>query len=348
LDKATISYSGFPIALAIMNRKGTLGSILQASLIILSVVLCSGMGLPKSKTRISEQGKNDLALAEKLANNPGLLRPNYLSYLVGTDEFSTNSIDQNPCYWYEGLNHTLHYELKNTGNGSGYCSSKFSIYLPNEAGISKKDVQSLFSVEGKQAFDQEGRKIEQFQISPNTAVNIFQDPNFLTVRQISVEYAGAALPPPSAEHMKAALDTRRQQAFAHHEKGRHDVALPLLKAHLNSNPADVEARIRLAESYKAKACLNEAIAEYKLALSKCGDNTSLRNQCLDGLRALKVNLEPAYSTQWPAKTSTWQTRKDQINQNDGPVDGFNNLNFPVPNTWQNPANWKGEELGVGF
>jgi hypothetical protein len=139
-----------------------------------------------------------------------------------------------------------------------------------------------------QHYDKSLNPESTYSLSANTTVTTLVPPNCFTVKQIEVEYKGPELPPLSQDEVNASIDERRARALDHHQKGQHDQALPLLVRHLQVRPTDAEAHLKLAESYKARCCINPAIEQYHLALQFAGDDDDLRKRCLDGLQTLKV------------------------------------------------------------
>jgi tetratricopeptide (TPR) repeat protein len=193
--------------------------------------------------------------------------------------------------WCEPVNHYLLAKLqKQTNPEDGLSDSKLTFYVPGDSRIPMNSpaVQSVFGQVLGQHYDQNLNQASTYSLSENTTITALVPPNGFTVNQLEVEYKGPELPPLSQDEVNASIDERRARALDHHQNGRHDQALPLLVRHLQVRPTDAEAHLKLAESYRARCCLNQAIEEYRLALQYGADDEDLRKHCLEGLQSLKV------------------------------------------------------------
>ena len=239
--------------------------------------------------KLSDSDQHLLALSSDIAAQPQLMDAGYLSYTFGTPAVRlrpTAGFSQT-WEWHEPANENLLYKLDDQTNAANE-QRRLTFFAPADSKIDLKELESAIGTTPQQYFDQQLNRVEAFTLAPTTKLIAVQSPNTFKISQFAIEYTGSPLPPPSQQALSTASGARRAQAFAHHEKGRHDQALPLLSAHIREQPADIEAHIKLAESYKARFHLNEAIEQYRIALQLSGDNWSLRNRCLDGLKSLKV------------------------------------------------------------
>jgi hypothetical protein len=286
---------------------------MRFSIYLVSILLVtSSAGCLAATNKLSPPDQQILDFMNKLAANPQLLDPRFLSYKFGPPEVKWGGDYE----WCEARNHNRLYLLEQRPSlNNGEIHSKLTIYTPTSSHITFADLESTLStppvehVDRKpgqtgtftmsavsnpplKEFDQRVYKTETFAMSAYTNVSGAQPPNTFKLTEIVVDYDGPKLSP-SDDEIQAAVEDRRAVAFEHHKNGRHDQALPLLRSHLKEQPADVEARIKLAESYRGRFCLNQAIEQYRIALAECGDDSALRQQCIDGLKSLRViPLEP--------------------------------------------------------
>lgn len=263
-------------------------SYLIAICLILLLAVC-----PAKAGDLSEGDQSLLDLIKSLAQDPHLLDPGYLSDRLGVPEikWEPGSSAGRVWNWCEPVNHCLLAKLqKQTDPTDGMSDSKMTFYVPGGSyiPINSPAIQQVFGQVLGQHYDQNLNQASSFSVSENTTITALVPPNGFAVKQLEVEYKGPELPPLSPEEVNSSIDERRSRALAHHQKGEHDQALPLLVRHLQVRPTDAEARLKLAESYRARCCLNQAIEQYKLALQYGGDDQGLRKRCLEGLQSLKV------------------------------------------------------------
>jgi hypothetical protein len=248
---------------------------------------------PAKADDLSDGDKSLLDMVKSLAQDPHLMDPGYLSDKLGIPEvkWEPGSMAGKVWNWCEPINHSLLAKLqKQSDPTDGTSDSKLTFYVPGDSRIpiNSPAIQQVFGQVLGQHYDQNLNQASTFSLSENTTITALVPPNGFTVKQLEVEYKGPELPPLSQDEVNASVDERRARALNHHQKGEHDQALPLLVRHLQVRPTDAEARLKLAESYKARCCINQAIEQYRLALRFAGDDQDLRKRCLDGLQSLKV------------------------------------------------------------
>ncbi len=199
-----------------------------------------------------------------------------------------------------------------------YVVAEFSFAPTHLEDIRIQDINKITDKEPNKSFDEEGHPMVSYLINSNLKVFAYEGSHIVNINRIAVQYIGPALPPLTQSDMDEAIQFRRDAAFEHSHHGRHAKAISLLHAHLRTNPNDVEAHLKLAESYKANSYINESIAEYKTTLTLCGNNSEIHARCIEGLHALKVDL-PNNSlpvTNLPITNSSPSQRRININPAD--------------------------------
>jgi len=244
-----------------------------------------------AKPELTDEDKRLVDLVSQLGQSPKLMDRRYLTYGLGAAEakMEPGPIPHQTCEWLDPSNHNLLYKLdRQVDLDKDVSDCKFTVFVPPKSKIDFKCLESVFGSNASKQFDQRIYTAETFGISPTTNVVAWQPTRCFKVNEIMVQYKGPRLPTPTQEEIEAAITSRREQAFKHHEKGHHEQAFPMLTSHLQERPTDAEARLRLAESYKAQFCINEAIEQYRLAFDLAGSDQVMRQRCIDGLKLLKV------------------------------------------------------------
>ena len=120
----------------------------------------------------------------------------------------------------------------------------------------------------------------------HTAANTFH------VHRAQIDYAGPPLPPPSQQDIAEVATGMRTRALAHQANDKNHLAVPLLNDHLMENPSDAQAHFALGRSYQKSSHLNEAIAEYQLALRYSNGDNVVANNAVQSLQLLHVMPSP--------------------------------------------------------
>ncbi len=304
--------------------------------------------------KLSPGTLQDLQIIQRLANNPCLLNTNYLDCYLGprasaiTAPFSKSLRSSAPVFrtfWHDQNGLSVAYKLETSTVSQDNFLAEFQCALTPNNDVRLDDLDKILNEEAKYSLDEEGRSDLTYSIKPKdqnirflqsnsqqndvstTKVLVYQDTNLINITRIVVQYNGPPLVLPSAQDMEEANTFRHDNALEHHRLGQHQQAQRLLQSHIQSHPGDAEAHLKLAESYRAQSCINQSIAEYKIALSKCGDNANLRNKCLEGLQQLKVTVP----VQKPVQYLSPPTR---INVNPPPINSTNFISSP--NNIKNP------------
>jgi tetratricopeptide (TPR) repeat protein len=145
---------------------------------------------------------------------------------------------------------------------------------------------------GRKLFDQECRPSLQYSFVPHTTVLYTQAANTFHVHRAQIDYVGPPLPPPSQQDLAEVATGMRTRAFAHNAADKHGLAVPMLNDHLTANPSDAEAHYALGVSYQKASQLNDAIAEYQLALRYSNGNSVVANNAVQSLQQLHVLQSP--------------------------------------------------------
>lgn len=274
-----------------------LGLLFGFCLIIL--IVWSGPACAEEKL-----GANDLHildLTKRLSQHPELMDAGYLGYELGDPEVRWDfGIPPRKVWeWSEPNNKTLLYKLeRQVDQKPGQENSTFTIIPPVDSQLDLKSLEPDFGDTPPTKFDKRVCRTQTFDVSSGTQL-VSTEPIFGSkISELAVQYHGPRLPPPSKEQIDEAIKTRRDTAFATSANGQTEDALPKLLAHLQEQPEDVEARLVLADTYKARHNINEAAEEYRLAYEKSGTNDELRQRSLEGLRSLRFlpDTTPSDST----------------------------------------------------
>jgi len=267
----------------------------------------------ESQKLIQNRTNADLTLLGQLAEKPQLMNVSYLQCYLGPSDGQLNStyvppqhksVPASTTYWRTIGGYHVAYKLTNSTIGQNDQVVEFNSKVPENTHIRLKDVDKVLNVSAKPSFDEQGAPISEYDSRPDTRVLVYERPGLADIIKIRIYYSGSPLPPPSAQDMQQAIKYRRDTAFAFKKQGNYDQAIPMLRAHLQSNPADAEAHLKLAECYKAKCQVNDSIAEYRTALDKSGDDNDLHKSCLKGLESLKVKSpELSAESQSPSLTN---------------------------------------------
>ena len=273
---------------------------------------------PVKADDISPGDKSLLDMVRTMAQDPHLMDPGYLSDKLGVPEvkWEPGPTGRRIWDWCDPASRQPIATLeKSSDPDDGVSNTKLTFVAPDDSRINSKVLQKVFGQPLGMHYDQRlyeastfnlpgeitvsGQLLNQhyvqgqpegstINLSDKTTVTALVPPNCFNVKEFQVEYKGPELAPLTNDEVNASLDERRSRAFDHHQKGEHHKALPLLARHLRVRPTDAEARLKLAESYRARCCINQAIDQYRLALPCAGDDQDLRKRCLDGLQSLKV------------------------------------------------------------
>jgi tetratricopeptide (TPR) repeat protein len=145
---------------------------------------------------------------------------------------------------------------------------------------------------GRKLFDQQCRPSLKYSFVPYTTVLYTQAPNTFHVHLAQITYVGPPLPPPSQQDIASVATEMRTRALAHNVADKHHLAVPMLNDHLYGNPSDAEAHYALGVSYQKASQLNDAIAEYQLALRYSNGDSVVANNAIQSLQNLHVIQSP--------------------------------------------------------
>ncbi len=243
--------------------------------------------------------QEDLALLKRIADNPDLLNQKYLECYLGpkasamTAPSSQSLRSPAPVtrtFWLDRSEVSTRYTLEQSVPQLDKSLAEFSFTLTRQEDIILPDISKTLNKDPSSVIDENAVPAFLYSMSPTVKVFAYQDTQVVNLYKIAVQYAGPSLSLPSKADMDEATKHRRDKAIDHVQHGRHDQASSLLQSHLAANPNDAEAHLKLAESYQARSCINDAIREYKTALAVCGNDNEIHDRCIEGLHSLKVDL----------------------------------------------------------
>ena len=246
----------------------------------------------------------------QVSHNPSLMNVEYLKYFIGRPENEKQQRGQQRHYYWYGANRQPIHELIQSEGAPGQVVESTMITSLEGTGLTFDQLHKIFGNESRRFFDYYGHPNELFSFSPNTYLSFGSAPNSFRLNQATVMYRGEPLPPPPAEEMQmaqTAMIERAENASAANgkaysktkpgkkqkpNKDPNAVAdselLPLLIARVKSQPLDAQSHLMLAQALQHQAHLNEAVSEYKIALSLSGDNQDVRNQSIQALKDMML------------------------------------------------------------
>jgi hypothetical protein len=308
------------------RKLGLLGSLL---FVLSQPVAFSTLALPAAfAAKLADSELRAMAKISRFGEKPSLLCFDYLVAAYGPPNKVAEISGNRLATWLDPQTNQplFEFEQQFAGLAPGTAVRRL-ILFGSSSGLSLNDLDSKYGSPDKKYYNEVGQPTHLYQLSSGTTLTASQPSCTFHVQKMFVTYKGVQLPLPSNDEFHQALVERRQIAFEHHDQGRHATAVPALLSYVRDYPNDAEAHIRLAESYKARACANRAIAEYSVALKLSGDNSSLRQMSIDGLKSLKVFPSAAPYVQSPSATPGANT---SIANNAAPSEGVSNLSLHPP------------------
>ncbi len=248
---------------------------------------------------LPDDTQEDLVLLKRIADNPNLLNPKYLECSLGpkasamiarSSQSLRSSAPVVRTFWLDRSGNSTRYIFEQSVPNPNKYLGELSLALDRNEDVTVQDMTKVFSKDPTRAFDENAQPVLLYTMSPCINVLAYEDARVTNLSKIALQYAGPRLSLPSNADMAEAMKHRRDIALKHAELGHHDKASFLLREHLAANPNDAEAHLKLAESYQARSCVNDAIREYKIALATCGNDKDIHDRCLAGLHSLKVDL----------------------------------------------------------
>jgi tetratricopeptide (TPR) repeat protein len=312
-----------------MSKHRTLGLLASLLFVLSQPVAFTTLALPAAFA--SKLADSEVKVMEKISRfgeKPSLLCFDYLVAAYGPPNKVAEAYGKRLATWLDPQTNQplFEFEQQFAGLAPGMAVRRLTLF-GSSTGLCLSDLDSKFGTPTKKHYNEVGQPTNVYQLSTGTTLTASQPSCTFHVQKMFVAYKGVQLPLPSNDDFHQALVERRQIAFEHHDKGRHATAVPALLSYVRDYPNDAEAHIRLAESYKARACANRAIAEYSVALKLSGDNSSLRQMSIDGLKSLKVYPSSAPYFQSPPATPA---ASPNIANNGTPSDGVSNLSLRPP------------------
>lgn len=224
------------------------------------------------------------------SHKPELMNVEYLSYFLGApaQQTSQQGIRSHAYYWYDQMRQPrceLYQEHDKPGE---VVESVFVMHLP----LSEFDFESMEDAGPpvKSFYDHDGHPTQMYSFVPATTLSLATPANAFSITKATVTYMGAPLPKPSADDMNLAHDNymAKSRLEAKASKTNWQNALVVARERVQLHPTDAEAHIALAQALKKTGNIHDAISEYKYALSLNKYNQNVQQECLEGLRELRV------------------------------------------------------------
>jgi hypothetical protein len=262
-------------------------------LVILAAILSASP--PAAESKLNDSDERSINLVTKLAYAPNLIAYDYLKNALGTPSrvsILPGGIARQAEWFDLGTNHTRYRYQQEFGPlvPVGCLRNHFELFLHEGADLDAKGLAKRLNSSCTTHFDQSANPTGFCKLSPNMTLEAHQFGSDRSINEICLDYVGPALAPPSQSEIVEALQVRRAEAFALHRQGYRVKAAPLLSSYLKDFPNDAEAHLKLAESYKAGGCLNQAINQYSLVYALSESNSPMRLAAERGLQALKVGF----------------------------------------------------------
>lgn len=228
----------------------------------------------------------------QLTNKPELMNIEYLSYYLGPPDTSTNQIGvrSGAYYWYDHMRQPK-CELYQEHDAPGdIIESQMMFHLPQSEDFNFKALKDPLGLPVRSFYDHDGHPTQMFQFVPNTTLSLASPANTYSIRKATVTYMGPPLGKPSPEDMQIAHDTyvAKSRIAANSGKVNWQNSLLVARDRVRMHPTDAEAHIALAESLKKTGNIHDAIGEYKTALSLNKYNQNIQQECIQGLKDLRV------------------------------------------------------------
>lgn len=266
----------------------------SATILVVSALFATSVGL--SSTCQPAQAVDSTLTPEmveliyKLSNQPELMNIEYLRYIIGDpqNERSERNLKEKNYHWYSGSKRQLVYTLHQDGPRSGVVThSSFMINLPASR-MTRKDMEKIFGPEHQHVFDQRSFANDVYAMGPGTYVAFTQPHDSFRVKEIHVGYNGGPLPQPSKQDIAYVYGLKQSKALhAHAQKNWHE-ALPWMAYEARMRPSDPYAHMRLAETFRGLAMVNESIAEYCAAMKLSNGDPNVMEPCRLALVEMKV------------------------------------------------------------
>jgi hypothetical protein len=246
-------------------------------------------------------------LIRTMSTQPELMDLDYLQPELGRpeNEHSQRSNPERQYHWYDSVSHTPLYELDQTlmppskkviapsalfSTAGRVTESIFTVYL-DQQNIKADDIKQIFGPEEKTYFDDKGVRCKFYNTAPNTNLVFLEPQGMFRVTQARITYQGPPLPPVSLYERDQASDANLKLASQELDRQDWHAAELHLRQHLARYPQDAAVHFELAQTLREESEINQAINEYKAALSLAGTNQELREKCIAGLSELKVPVQ---------------------------------------------------------
>lgn len=228
----------------------------------------------------------------QLTHKPELMNVEYLTYYLGAPDSTTHQIGirSHAYYWYDSARQPkceLYQEHDKPGE---VVESQMMFHLPQRDDFNFKALEDPLGPPVRRFFDHDGHATQMFQFVPNTTLSLASPMHTHSIRKATVTYMGPPLGNPSNEDMQIAHDTyvAKSRIAVNSGKVNWQSALLVARDRVRMHPMDVEAHLALAQALKKTGNIHEAIGEYKFAMSLSQYNQTAMQECVAGLKELRV------------------------------------------------------------
>jgi tetratricopeptide (TPR) repeat protein len=210
--------------------------------------------------------------------------------------------------WFLPGTAILHYRLTQEvipqialQTGQALVQNQLEMFLPVEDQFPLQNAVDRFGMPSTSYFVTKNALSTRFVAAPNVTLLLNQAIDSSLINTVSITYEGEPLPVPETQELSEAAQCSNRKALAQHELNHYGESIPLYLTYLQQFPGDAVAHLRLAECYKQSGCLNQAIAQFSLALRFSGFDEPTRQAALQGLNALQIFPNSATAATRPAE-----------------------------------------------
>lgn len=230
------------------------------------------------------------ALLFQIARKPELMTVDFISFYLGAPDPHTTIMRERSqaFHWYDKMRNKrceLYQEHDGTSN---MVQSVLLVHLPPNQ-LNFDLLEKRLGMPLRRFYDQDAHPNYMYSFAPRTTTCMTSPDNTFTITKATVTYVGPVLPQPSAADMKIAHDYFLSRTYtADHSKANWQEALFKARERIAQHPNEAESHVLLAQALKKTGNVHDAISEYKYALELGKFNPAVRQQCIEGLKHLKV------------------------------------------------------------
>lgn len=229
-------------------------------------------------------------LIGQLSKRPELMNVEYLKHYLGNPDPQITQIGARTYvhYWYDHLRRKRCELYQEYSQPKQIVESVMVFHLPqNELDFALLDKKLGAPV--RRFYDHEAHQTRMYTTAPYTTLSMSIPHTGYAVNKATVTYMGPSLSSPGFDDMQIAQDHFKSRTqFALKSEANWRDALAKAQERMTLFPQEAESHLALAHALRKTGNVHEAINEYKLALNMGKFNEGLRQQCIDGLKELRV------------------------------------------------------------